>query len=100
MAKVKVAIVGGGPAGTAFTHQLAKLLAKETKTVGEVQIDLLDQGRGLGGRSSHRFAKEEDGEYEFDHGCQFFRADTQIMRTVVCQRYWDTNKLRKLIESY
>lgn len=83
MVKVKVAIVGGGPAGTAFAHQLAKLLAKETKTVGEVQIDLLDQGRGLGGRSSHRFAKEEDGEYEFDHGCQFFRADTQIMRTVV-----------------
>lgn len=66
-------------------------------------IEVFDQGRGLGGRTTHRRLRVDDAAvvsplgppaepvYEFDHGCQFFRADTARFRAVVdgwCERGW------------
>lgn len=75
---MKIAVIGGGVAGAAFVHNLVM------NAVGSQQklcIDLFDQGRALGGRSSHRVVKaEDDKSLEFDHGCQFLRADTPRMQ--------------------
>ncbi|KAL1510534.1 hypothetical protein AB1Y20_006837 [Prymnesium parvum] len=85
-----LAIVGGGIAGACA----ASLLAETCEVV------LFDQGRrGPGGRASHRsepspLPPRADGAaqtapasecstLEFDHGCQFFRADTPEMKGLV-----------------
>ena len=69
----EVAIVGGGITGTVAATTLARLLPG-------ARITLFDQGRGLGGRASHR--RVDDGKVvapwarapmAFDHGCQFFQ---------------------------
>ena len=104
---LKIAIVGGGFAGAAA----AAALTAQSKVA--VDVTLFDQGRrGEGGRASHRRvgvaaaalvgqmsaggamlaplpAGDDDppphtGTYEFDHGCQFFRAETDRFRDVVC----------------
>ena len=80
---ISIGIVGGGVSGTMFLHQIVELNKKENFSFN-LKIDLFDQGRsGLGGRSSHRNVKEEEREYDFDHGCQFFRADTLTMRNII-----------------
>lgn len=82
-----VAIVGGGISGACAASELAK---------AGIPVTLYDQGRrGPGGRASHRSvrakdqslilsedekAKEQGDVLEFDHGCQFFRADSALMR--------------------
>ena len=54
-----------------------------------IQIDIFDQGRrGVGGRTSSRRYDIRDGNDEaatvrFDHGCQFFRADTERFKKLV-----------------
>lgn len=53
-----VAIIGAGLSGL--------LLAKELSSVANVKV--FEKARGVGGRMSTRYA----GEYEFDHGAQFF----------------------------
>ena len=72
-AQPEVAIVGGGITGTVAATTLARLLPG-------ARITLFDQGRGLGGRASHR--RVDDGKVvapwarssmAFDHGCQFFQ---------------------------
>lgn len=88
-AKVRVAVVGGGVAGTSVACRLCESAASDLITV-----DLFDQGsRGPGGRSSHRRVRRADkkvlpddesfqddeersAHFSFDHGCQFFRADS------------------------
>ena len=79
----EIAIVGGGVTGTVAAAQLAKLLPS-------ARVTLFDQGRGLGGRASHRRVdasgrvvapSHEDGAYlAWDHGAQFFRCDTEEFR--------------------
>lgn len=69
--------------GTSFLHELVSENANDLNL--DVQVDLYDQGRGLGGRASHRFVKEERNELRFDHGCQFFRADTHTMQQLVAE---------------
>ena len=86
---MKVAIVGGGITGASAASSLAGR---------GVEVTVFDQGgRGPGGRASHRrvdaasgtvgpddalLAPEDDSTYEFDHGCQFFRADSPQMRAI------------------
>jgi len=55
-----IAIIGAGLSGLTAAHAL-KDFAKVT---------LFDKSRGVGGRMSTRYA----GEYEFDHGAQYFTA--------------------------
>lgn len=91
--KAQIAIVGGGVAGSVAASELCRLLPTAS-------IALFDQGRGLGGRTSHRRVRadnetvvspDEDGAdlYKFDHGCQFFRADTAEFYRCVLKRWVD-----------
>jgi predicted NAD/FAD-dependent oxidoreductase len=79
--KRKVAIVGGGMTGAVTCRRLSKC--------PDIHIDLFDQGRrGVGGRTSSRRYNIRDGNGEaatvrFDHGCQFFRADTDRFKKLV-----------------
>mmetsp|Transcript_8628 Transcript_8628/g.25960 ORF Transcript_8628/g.25960 Transcript_8628/m.25960 type:complete len:437 (+) Transcript_8628:235-1545(+) len=85
--KPDVAIVGGGVTGTVAARQLARLCPG-------ARVTLFDQGRGLGGRASHRRVLRgkpvapdcADAEVlAFDHGCQFIRADDDEFREHVLQ---------------
>lgn len=82
----RIAIVGGGITGACAASELAKHFDN---------VVVMDQGRrGPGGRASHRSVRKSDGAVigddnvtdhpisetlQFDHGCQFFRADSQEM---------------------
>lgn len=55
---VKVAIIGAGAAGLAAANALN----------GFADVTVFDKSRGVGGRMSTRYA----GDWEFDHGAQFF----------------------------
>jgi hypothetical protein len=76
-ASFSVAVVGGGITGSVFVCELFRLCPKW-------RISLFDQGRALGGRTSHRRVNSSGdivptsniAPYVFDHGCQFFRADS------------------------
>jgi predicted NAD/FAD-dependent oxidoreductase len=85
MEQQSVAIVGGGIAGAVAAATLAK---------AGLAVTVFDQGRrGPGGRASHRTVADDGrvlpddeappagaGALEFDHGCQFFRADDPRMQ--------------------
>lgn len=81
MIKRKIAIVGGGITGAAACRRLSKC--------PNIKIDLFDQGRhGVGGRTSSRrydirHGDDESATLRFDHGCQFFRADTDRFKKLV-----------------
>ena len=83
----RIAIVGGGITGAVVASILASAGA---------EVVCFDQGRrGPGGRASHRSVRCADSSvladdelpsessYEFDHGCQFTRADSPRMRELV-----------------
>lgn len=55
-----IAIIGAGLSGLTAAHALKDA----------ANVTLFDKSRGVGGRMSTRYA----GEYEFDHGAQFFTA--------------------------
>lgn len=70
-----VAIIGGGITGSTILSELAKNK--------DITVHLFDQGRrGVGGRTSSRKIISKDGQsvMRFDHGCQFFRADTPFVK--------------------
>lgn len=84
---LNVAIIGGGIAGSVSARELSNLAS------GKLSITVFDQGRLLGGRAAHRRV-EENGEYlsstaeaafVFDHGCQFFRADSHQFQHCLLQ---------------
>ncbi|MEP3891214.1 MAG: FAD-dependent oxidoreductase [Hellea sp.] len=58
--KHRIAIIGAGLSGLTAARNL--------KTISDVK--LFDKSRGVGGRMSTRYA----GDYEFDHGAQYFTA--------------------------
>ena len=60
-----IAIIGAGLSGLTAAHAL-----KES-----CSVVLFDKSRGVGGRMSTRYAPSPDiGQYEFDHGAQYFTA--------------------------
>ena len=82
----RIAIVGGGITGAMTAAALADI----------AEVHVFDQGRrGPGGRASHRAVEggsgtvlQDDppiapGALEFDHGCQFTRADDPRMKALV-----------------
>jgi predicted NAD/FAD-dependent oxidoreductase len=87
-----VAVVGGGITGACAASVLAKHFE---------QVLVFDQGqRGPGGRASHRSVDRASGEvlqddniehysetFQFDHGCQFFRADSEEMSSKILQEW-------------
>ena len=85
---MKVAVVGGGITGAVAVSHLARTLPAGSAVV------CFDQGRAIGGRTSsrrirtrdfERVAAEGDAEetHGWDHGCQFFRADTDEFRNSI-----------------
>ena len=90
-----VAVVGGGITGAVAAAELTK---------AGLTVTVFDQGRrGPGGRASHRRVSQSDERVlpdddappgdalEFDHGCQFFRADDPRMKALVdewCAAGW------------
>ena len=79
---LRIAIVGAGISGSTLLHTLKRLLLAIDV---DVSLELFDQGRGAGGRTSTRFATIDSFTTgcKFDHGCQFFRADTPIVQPIV-----------------
>jgi len=115
---MKIAVVGGGITGSVVASELARVLGNSRGDDHEEsdEVVLFDQGRrGPGGRASHRSVvskktknpesgedeKEEfvvlpdddidESAFQFDHGCQFFRADCPPMKDLVekwLQKRW------------
>jgi predicted NAD/FAD-dependent oxidoreductase len=65
----KIAIIGAGLAGL----MLAKMLSRFVK------VDVFEKARGPGGRLTTRYA----GDYEFDHGAQFFTVRDRQFQEIV-----------------
>lgn len=62
----RIAIIGAGLSGLVLARRLG----------GVADITLFEKSRGVGGRIATRYA----GEFEFDHGAQFFTARTREFR--------------------
>ena len=78
----KVAVIGGGITGATVATTLAARLVEDSSR--GVDIHVFDQGRsGVGGRTSHRVTSQDEVTFQWDHGCQFFRADTPQFQDVV-----------------
>lgn len=67
---MKIAILGCGVAGLSAARELHR---------NGVDVQLFDKSRGVGGRMSTRYA----GDWEFDHGAQFFTAQDLDFRREV-----------------
>ncbi len=65
----RIAIIGAGMAGLSAARALGD----------DYAVTLFDKSRGVGGRMSTRYA----GEYEFDHGAQYFTVTEDSFRAVV-----------------
>lgn len=65
----KVAIIGAGMSGLSAAHALN----------GRADVTLFDKSRGVGGRMSTRYA----GDYEFDHGAQYFTVKSPEFTSIV-----------------
>jgi predicted NAD/FAD-dependent oxidoreductase len=65
----KVAVIGAGLSGLVVARRLAPL----------AEVVLYEKSRGLGGRMATRYA----GEFEFDHGAQFFTARSREFRAFI-----------------
>ena len=64
-----IAIIGAGLSGLTAAHALK----------GSASVKLFDKSRGVGGRMSTRYA----GDYEFDHGAQYFTARDPAFQNAV-----------------
>jgi len=82
--RARIAIIGGGVTGAVCAQALLRLSGQH-----HLAVTVFDQGRGLGGRACHRRLSAEgnllppdapDAKFVFDHGCQFFRADSARFR--------------------
>lgn len=68
---MKIAIIGAGLSGLTAAHALKY----------KADIHIFDKSRGVGGRMSTRYA----GDYEFDHGAQYFTARDSRFQNAVLQ---------------
>ena len=66
---MKIAIIGAGLAGLTLAHRL----------VARHDITVFEKARGPGGRMSTRRADP----YAFDHGAQYFTAETDRFRSLL-----------------
>lgn len=48
-----------------------------------MQVTLVEQGRGLGGRVCTRKAEFEGGATTFDHGCQYLSAKSPMVKQLL-----------------
>ena len=90
---MRVAVIGAGITGAVAVSHLVRLLPAGST------IECFDQGRAAGGRTSVRRVRARDGGrvvsageddgvpgggvFAWDHGCQFFRADSSEFRADV-----------------
>lgn len=63
----KIAVIGAGLAGLVLSRELSR----------HYDVTVFEKSRGVGGRMSTRYA----GDFEFDHGAQFFTAQSQRFRS-------------------
>ena len=71
---MRIGIIGAGLAGLSCAARLAE---------ADIAVQLLDKGRGAGGRLSTRRAETALGPVRFDHGAQYFTArDSDFRRQV------------------
>lgn len=79
-----VAVIGGGITGACVASTLLK---RGSNNSNNIVVDVLDQGRrGAGGRCSQRLGgASKNVDMIWDHGCQFFRADTPQFQHIVGQ---------------
>lgn len=70
-----VAVIGAGIAGASATRVLRD---------NGISVDCFEKSRGSGGRASTRRVSTEDGhEFHFDHGAQYFTAESDQFREVI-----------------
>lgn len=62
----RIAVIGAGLSGLVLARRLSDV----------ADVTLFEKSRGVGGRMASRYA----GDYEFDHGAQFFTARTRAFR--------------------
>ena len=72
---VRVAVVGGGPAGC--------FLSKELAASSKFAVTLFDAGRKPGGRTSTRLHKHHGEKYCFDHGAQYISPKSDVFKKIV-----------------
>ena len=65
----KIAIIGAGISGMNCAYQLSKF----------ADVTVFEKSRGYGGR----MATKSIGEFQFDHGAQFFTAKTKIFQEFI-----------------
>lgn len=68
----KVAVVGAGIAGLTCARRLIE---------NNVDVQVFDKGRHLGGRVATRFASRSDSSFYFDHGAQYFTARSEVFKS-------------------
>jgi len=65
----KIAIIGSGLSGLILAHQLQDI----------AEVIVFEKARGVGGRLATRYA----GEFEFDHGAQYFTVESQAFHDFI-----------------
>lgn len=89
--KHRVAVIGGGITGCAVARQLMELVDDDdTNNNNNIDVTVLDWGRAVGGRASHRYRPEVSTAdpdktltLHFDHGAQFFHANNDTLLDMV-----------------
>lgn len=66
---MRIAVVGAGLAGLSFAHFLHH----------KADLTLFEKSRGVGGR----LATRRTGDYQFDHGAQFFTCRSDILQALI-----------------
>lgn len=83
-----IVIIGAGLTGIACARRL---------TQAGLHVQVLDKGRGIGGRMATRRVTLDAGEVSFDHGAQYLRARddrfAQVLRDAGAQPWQDHDKL-------
>lgn len=69
----KIAIIGAGIAGLTAAREIKR------KAAGSVELTVFEKSRGVSGRMSTRYA----GDFEFDHGAQYFTAKDPAFKAFV-----------------
>ena len=66
---MRIAVIGAGLAGLSFAHFLHH----------DAEVTLFEKSRGVGGR----LATRRNGDFQFDHGAQFFTSRSDILQSLI-----------------